>query len=75
MNNKIIFLTILFAISLSVNKYIYLNSILLFLDITFHQKISSKYEIILEKFESALGDDDKMLTLGSLRVKKFNRTW
>jgi hypothetical protein len=39
----------------------------------FHQ-MPSNYEIILDRMETVLGDDDKMLDLGTLRVKKFNRT-
>ena len=32
------------------------------------------HELILEKVENALGDDNNFLTFDGLRVKKFNRT-
>jgi hypothetical protein len=37
------------------------------------QKIVS-YEIIVERIETALGDDDELFIFETLRVKKFNRT-
>jgi hypothetical protein len=40
----------------------------------YHSSALSKYEVILERFESAFGGDDKMLKVEDLRVKKFNRT-
>jgi hypothetical protein len=42
----------------------------------YHSSALSKYEVILERFESAFGDDDKMLKVEELKVevKKFNRT-
>jgi hypothetical protein len=39
-----------------------------------HFQAASDYEVILEKIESAFGEDDKTLAFESLRVKKFNRT-
>lgn len=35
---------------------------------------ASKYEIILEKIEPALGVEDNMIKFETLRVKKFNHS-
>jgi hypothetical protein len=40
----------------------------------YYSSASSKYEITLERFEGAFGDEDKLLNLDGLRIKKFNRT-
>lgn len=37
-------------------------------------EMGSRYEIILERVESAFGKDDKILSYDSIRIKKFNRT-
>lgn len=36
--------------------------------------MSSKYEIILERVETAFGENDKTIVFDTLRIKKFNRT-
>ena len=38
------------------------------------KEISSNYEIILERFEVLLGDEDQILENIDLRITKFNRS-
>lgn len=38
------------------------------------QKLASNHEIVIDRIETAFGDDDKVVRFDTLRVKKFNRT-
>ncbi|CAO1349063.1 unnamed protein product [Diamesa tonsa] len=51
-------------------KYI----IILFCFIICEKVTNAAYEITIEKIETLLGDDDKIVTFDGLRVKKYNRT-
>jgi hypothetical protein len=44
------------------------------LQVIFLKEILSDYEIIPERFETLLGDDDKIVENVNLRIKKFNRS-
>jgi hypothetical protein len=39
-----------------------------------YSSASSKYEVIMERFEGAFGENEKMMNVDGLRIKKFNRT-
>jgi hypothetical protein len=63
-------------LSVIVNQVMKTLKLILFvvLQFFFLKGIFSEYEIILEKFETLLGDDDQILEFLSLRLRKFNKS-